>query len=339
VELLVVIAIIGILVALLLPAIQAAREAARRSECINNLHQLAVAALNFESAKKEFPIGRRSGFNLDGSTIRQWGHLPYILSYIEAAATYDQINFDEETAKSPVRLQKFSFFLCPSDVGDDRMNNNTCTTNSDPNQGWFNAGRCSYRGNGGNDTGEAPDAAIGILVLERNNGIFVTNRAVKARHVTDGISYTAMYSEALLGDGARELVESPADWFRIPGVGQTAQQVYNSCAALNPAPLVGASQFPCSGRNWVHGDYATTRYTHIMPPNATSCSQVRSGGQMTAIQVNEHGAATTASSRHPGGVNLAMADASTRFVRDDTDPLVWRALGSRDGGDVVGDSF
>jgi len=87
VELLVVIAIIGILVALLLPAIQAAREAARRSQCTNNLRQLAIAALNYESSKKEFPYGRHSGttVNADGSTstIPQWGHLVYVLKYCE----------------------------------------------------------------------------------------------------------------------------------------------------------------------------------------------------------------------------------------------------------------
>src|SRR5262245_61255973 len=93
VELLVVIAIIGILVALLLPASQATREAARRSQCTNNLRQLAIAALNYESSRKEFPKGRRNGKDLNGNTITQWGHIPFVLKYIEEDATYSLIDF------------------------------------------------------------------------------------------------------------------------------------------------------------------------------------------------------------------------------------------------------
>src|SRR5262249_20894071 len=94
VELLVVIAIIGILVALLLPAIQAARESARRSQCTNNLRQLGIAALNYESAKKAFPYGRKRGTvtKPDGTTadlnVAQWGHLALILPYAEEGTIY-----------------------------------------------------------------------------------------------------------------------------------------------------------------------------------------------------------------------------------------------------------
>jgi hypothetical protein len=76
-----------------------------------------------------------------------------------------------------------------------------------------------------------------------------------------------------------------------------------------------------------------------MPPNKQSCSQDQTGGNLTAIQVNEHGTATTASSRHSGGVNLACADGSTHFVSDDIDRLIWSALGSRNGDEVTVGAF
>ncbi|HEX3601532.1 MAG TPA: DUF1559 domain-containing protein, partial [Lacipirellulaceae bacterium] len=150
VELLVVIAIIGILVALLLPAIQAAREAARRSQCANNLHQLAIAALNYESAQKEFPVGRNSGTLLTDPTKDSihWGFLARLLPYIEGSDVYGQIDFTQAVdadVNKPVEMTNISFFICPSDFIDN-MNGPTC------NQDGF--GRASYHGNGGNDSGE-----------------------------------------------------------------------------------------------------------------------------------------------------------------------------------------
>ena len=339
IELLVVIAIIGILVALLLPAIQAAREAARRSQCKNNLHQLSLAALNFESGRKAFPIGRWKGTNPDGTTISQWGHLALILPFVEAAQAYDLIDFDDTTIginKHPVRLQEFSFFICPSDWGD-RMNNATCSDSGK----WLDAGRTNYRGNGGSDTGESYQVASGVGgsavdYREKNNGIFVTNRTVSVRQVIDGLSHTALYSEMVLGDGDRGVVELPGDWLTISGTSQSADEIYQLCTGITNASLYkGGVQYPCSGRNWVHGDYGTSRYNHVMPPNTMSCSQNNHGGTLTAIPVNEDGTATTASSRHNGGVNMAMADGSVDFVSDSVDPLVWNALGSRDGEETL----
>lgn len=331
VELLVVIAIIGVLVALLLPAIQAAREAARRSECMNNLRQLSIAALNFESAKEAFPIGRRKGSNPDGSTVSQWGHLSRILPYVEAANSFQLIDYSEPTGNSPVRLHSFSFFLCPTDP-EDRMNNSTCSASNM----WLDAGRTSYYGNGGSLPGETSLEGSNVWV-ENNNGIFVTNRAVKISQITDGTSHTALYCERVRGDGDRYLIETESDWFRIPGLYQTAQQVYTKCSGLNPGGSKGKLQYPCGGRNWVHGDYATSRYNHIMPPNSQSCSQASSN--MTAIPVNEQGTATTGSSLHSGGVNMACADGSTHFVSDSVDVFVWNALGSCDGGESYPDPF
>jgi prepilin-type N-terminal cleavage/methylation domain-containing protein/prepilin-type processing-associated H-X9-DG protein len=339
VELLVVIAIIGVLVALLLPAIQAAREAARRSQCVNNMRQCATAALNYETARREFPIGRRNGQNADLTTIRQWGHLAHILPYVEANSTHRQIDFTQPTDQSPIKTVSFSFFLCPSDP-EDRVNVSICT-DSDK---WLNVGRTSIRGNGGADTGISPlpgtTATPGVPILERNNGMFVSNVAVKAKEVTDGLSHTALYSEVVRGDGDREVVELESDWLKMSGAPEdTAEQAYTACTAIvNPSVLTGqGGQFCCGGRNWLHGDYATSRYNHIMPPNSRSCTH--GTGNLTAIPVNEQGTATTASSFHRGGVNLAMADGSTHFVADSVDPAVWNAAGSRNGDETLGDPF
>jgi prepilin-type N-terminal cleavage/methylation domain-containing protein len=339
VELLVVIAIIGVLVALLLPAIQAAREAGRRSQCTNNLRQLAIAGLNFESSRGAFPMGRRKGLDVDGNEIQQWGHLARILPYVEAAESYDLVDFenpDDTTEDSPVRFQKFSFFRCPSDY-EDRLNTDTCTVG----EWWRDAGRTNYRGNGGSRPGKV------FMVLstvggsakdwrEENDGVYLTNRVTGLKQITDGSSHTALYSEMVLGDGDRQLTEILSDWFYISGSSDEAEDVYQGCTGIaNPGLYTGNVQYPCSGRNWVHGDYGTSRYNHVMPPNSRNCSQNSGGSQLTANQVNDDGSATTASSRHRGGVNMACADGSTHFVGDDIDRLVWNALGSGNGEEPI----
>ena len=338
VELLVVIAIIGVLVALLLPAIQAAREAARRSQCKNNLKQLALGTLNYETARQAFPVGRGKGLKPGGDPENpddyfvQWGHLSWILPHLEAGNAYNLVDYTQKTDSSPARFISFDFFLCPTDP-EDRMNNSTCAAGG----GWMDAGRTSYYGNGGSLPGETPEGQP-PPVMENNNGIFVTNVAIKGSRITDGLSNTALFAERVRGDGDKQLVETKSDWFRLTGSGQTRDEVYTACSGLDPTPYVGGVQYPCGGRNWVHGDYGTSRYNHVMPPNTQSCSQPGTTA-FHAIPVNEAGGATTASSEHTGGVNIAMADGSTHFVADGVDPLVWNALGSRDGGEIVGVPF
>jgi prepilin-type processing-associated H-X9-DG protein len=91
--------------------------------------------------------------------------------------------------------------------------------------------------------------------------------------------------------------------------------------------MIGSKkQTSFAGRNWINGNYMTTRYNHVMPPNTWSCTRGNSP--------NNNGGAVTATSRHPGGVNLALADASVRFIKSTVDLAVWRALGSRDGEEV-----
>jgi prepilin-type N-terminal cleavage/methylation domain-containing protein len=359
VELLVVIAIIGILVALLLPAIQAAREAARRTQCTNNVSQLAKAALNFESGKKTFPLGRSVGAipgDQYGRSAIHWGLLAYLLPYIEEGAVYSQITFTQPANSSTsldvddfsnVETSQIPGFVCPSDP--DRLDNYGPPPDTQCGQEGF--GRSNYRGCGGSNVGYYPDQRYPVAGndtdREYNDGIFVANYTVSMKQVTDGTSHTGIFSEMVKGDGTRLATDTASDWFQVPGnyASNNPSTMATNCMALTQPLPTGNQQFHCAGRNWVRGDYATTRYNHVLPPNSRSCAynspppgnSVAGGGSMTANQVNEFGSATTASSRHPGGVVFATVDGATHFVSDTVDPSVWSALGSRNGNEVVGD--
>ncbi len=214
-----------------------------------------------------------------------------------------------------------SFSICPSDLEDRLVN----STPSDE-QGW---GRNNYKANAGNDTG------VYNSPKEQNNGIFLTNEVVRIRQVTDGLSKTALFSESIRGDGDDSHVESPSDWFHIPTSNNTADQIFTACMAIVPSQHTGSNeQFSGAGRNWVEGNYIPGRYNHIITPNGPSCT--RYGGNTTMeSSVNGNGGATTASSRHRGGVNLSVADGSVRFVPDTIDAATWHAMGSKAGGETM----
>lgn len=320
VELLVVIAIIGILVALLLPAIQAAREAGRRSSCVNNLRQMAIATLNFEQANKKLPAGR--------ILPRVWSQHVRILPYLEETATYSQVDFNTTIDTSDVRLLSIKAFLCPTD-SEDRLND---MTDPDNQAGW---GRNSYRGNGGNQSGQMVGVGAPAQQTEMNNGVFVSNRWIKLKEITDGTSHTALFSEMIRGDGVETIVEVPGDFFRITEGAVTTDQIYTTCSSLDVSTMnKKQSQCSKSGRNWTRGNYISARYNHIMPPNGKSCSR-DSGGGALGVSVNDNGGAATASSRHVGGVNLVNVDGSGQFVSEAVDVKVWQARGSRNGAEVV----
>ncbi len=323
VELLVVIAIIGILIALLLPAVQAAREAARRTQCINNLKQLSLAALEFHDANASFPMGRQQP-----STFSQHAQL---LPFIEQAAAQAQIDFTIDTGSNLARFTQINAFLCPSDPDERMTNPNTSADQYDAQRGAW--GRNNYRANAGSDVGITTNNGT-VNAREQNNGIFLTNFTVSIPLVVDGTSHTALFSEMVRGDGDDNSVEILSDFFQIADNNNTATtaKVYQKCVALNPASLSGASnQTSYAGRDWINGNYMTTRYTHIMPPNSWSCSRGNSP--------NNEGGATTASSRHNGGVSLALADGSVRFVANTIDAVTWQSIGSRNGAEVVTDNY
>ncbi len=297
--------------ALLLPAVQMAREAGRRIGCVNNLKQIALATHSFHTSKDCFPAVR-----LDGQGPEQYfGHIARLLPYLDQNALFDQIDFQQpinQPSLTTVATEPLPVFLCVSDS--DRM--------TDPSDPLVAAGfsRINYRGNGGNDTGEL--AADGT---EKNNGIFRVGCKLNMDMIANGLSNTALFSEALLGDGNSNLISIPGDWFVVPAGSYDRHAL--RAAGLALVPGTGPAQYSYAGNSFVTGDYTVTRYNHVMSPNAASLVVASSSSDL-ASAINSGPQATTASSRHPGGVNVAMADGSVRFVQNEVAISVWWGMGS-----------
>jgi prepilin-type N-terminal cleavage/methylation domain-containing protein/prepilin-type processing-associated H-X9-DG protein len=329
VELLVVIAIIGILVALLLPAIQAAREAARRSSCVNNLKNISLAALNYESAKKELPYGRK----FDWWDTYTWTQL--ILPYLEHQEVYDLYwtlpdsvfkdappatgtngPLADDARMKQARHTKIPPYYCPSDLAPQANEMDTPA---------FGFWRGSYRGcvGAGDMYGNRIVFADGPIPLKSWAGTFSVKSTtgisplplyapVKLKDITDGTSSTLMFSEGL--------VPTVAGWGGALGetiYGNMGGALFSAYTTPNSSIADGPTG-PCPS-NVGDTEYRAPCVSKSLNPW---------GGPAGA------GAFAAARSVHPGGVNATMVDGSIRFVVDDVDTNTWRAAGTRRNADV-----
>ena len=363
VELLVVIAIIGTLVGLLLPAVQSARESARRITCQNNIKQLALAVLNHESAKKVFPYGRGGpissntnsgvpytdskpayGDTVDGVAYPGAGRLSAyvpLLPYIEEVSTYDKIgltpvNIADSSATSPY-VRRISQILCPSDPP-----TNDISAKGQSNYVFSYGDKCD---------GLADDATVSLTAVNSNSGnalkpmgqrgLFGLNSATRSGKIIDGLSSTIAISECTRPSGSGNTAINGAD-------ANTNWNTNNpsNCKASYLGGWSGSAATAIISRDrsmgtcWADGRFGYNGFNTILQPNYGACNAYTFTGTQPPR------------SRHGGGVLAAFADGSVTFISENIDagnpaaswpatstspsPYgVWGQLGTMTGGESV----
>ncbi|AMV38595.1 DUF1559 domain-containing protein [Planctomyces sp. SH-PL62] len=321
IELLVVIAIIAVLIALLLPAVQAAREAARRAQCVNNLKQIGLAVHNYHDTHQKFPLGRV--VEVAGSAVsinKAYSPHSQILPFVEQSPLYQAINFNLTWNPDPnnggydgnktARATLVSAFLCPSDA---------VTTVP---QGYAGT---NYRASEGSNFlfGHGKSDPTGVnAALRGPDGVFFANEAKGMAELSDGTSNTAMFSEHILGDFSQAIASEHGDTFNPGAYPATQDEAVQACREMNWKDL-SKQGFSDVGAPWLYGYHSTTSYYHVGPPQSRSC-------MFPPLRI-----ATTANSKHPGGVNVLLGDGSVKFVKDSVNIQTWRAMGSRNMGEII----
>ena len=317
IELLVVISIIAVLIGLLLPAVQSAREAARRIQCVNNLKQIGLALHNYHDALGAFPMSYAArGKFVDGATdtVPGWGWATMILPQIEQSPIYNAVNFVlavDAPQNSTVVLSALNAYVCPSDITKGPF---PVLDGSSPGVALTTMTPSSYAASVGNDF---TDSATGLNNDGIGNGVLFRNSSIRIAGITDGTSMTIMVGE-------RAWANANGVWAGVVANGTTRRGAMNRC------PLTGAIFYPAAGL-------------------------VQSHGHLLNTDTDQDGGLDDFSSLHPGGANFAFADGSVRYIKTvlrdsgvtsngDTiyspTSLLLQALTTRSGGEVLSaDSF
>jgi prepilin-type N-terminal cleavage/methylation domain-containing protein len=336
VELLVVIAIIGILVALLLPAVQAAREAARRTKCINNIKNIALACLNYESAKKTLPQGSTNSVIQQGSGL---GWPVQILPYVEESQVSeeglkaytkvgDAYNAGDATLNA-INALRLPMYLCPSDA--DLPNQLEKYGSSDAAKARKGMTYTGVSGSYYARTGVCPSKRAagqfcvfgGDASLGRNNydGLLIQDWPIALKKVTDGTSKTLLIGErtyqmrAWMIGAFWNVADPPQSGGKAP-VGPQPGTAWFACKNLSDKVPINHNIY--SGCYYGHDNNLGDRpAVPDSTPRTIGCNDL------------------PFASFHPGGVNFSCGDGSVRWVPNDIDTTLYLALGSRNGDETV----
>jgi prepilin-type N-terminal cleavage/methylation domain-containing protein/prepilin-type processing-associated H-X9-DG protein len=333
VELLVVITIIGILIALLLPAVQGTREAARRMQCSNSLRQLGLAMQSYVTACEQLPNAGwlapnpvPTGMN---SYLSDYSPLAKLLPYCEQANLQDLINFkvymghvgkdDLPIELRPAAATVVSVFLCPSDsekpIHDIKLPKGTAIPVAGTN----------YAMNSGD--GMDPYNGTYGFMANPNNGLCYVSAKLTLTDIKDGTSHTIAFTESLRG---------PCD--TLPKTSTPDMQVYRAQASttvpsVDAVDAGGIGVLLSSATGW---DGSRLSYwLRGCVPGGPSLNGRFTPNSPIPDMTGGSAKVTAARSRHPGGVNVGFCDGSVRFVNDSIDRTAWHALWTRAGGEIV----
>ncbi len=337
IELLVVVSIIGLLIAVTLPAVQYARESGRRARCANHLRQLGTALAAHHAQRGVFPSAmmpraRPSSPNY-GAGIEPSAFFA-LLPFLEQTSLFNALNAHVtpyHTLNSPQNLTArrvvVETYLCPSDG---RPN-----SEFGPNSYRLNVGcpQVSMSHTGGLDG--LPEPARDADYIHQPAAFELVAR-LSARDFGDGLSQTVGLGERTFGSFSTRFDRTRDFWFA--GVinlykPQTAADVVRVCGSLTGEPTKFYAEF---GASWSGSYFPNAWYNHVAAPNAraSDCTLDVHVPRLDDTFVNYVSA--SARSRHGGGVQTLAMDGAVHFVRDGVDLALWRALGTRSGGEAIG---
>ncbi|MFL5331239.1 MAG: DUF1559 domain-containing protein [Gemmataceae bacterium] len=324
IELLVVVAIIATLLSLLLPAVQQVREVANRTRCQNNLHQMALAVVQYETENGRLPPGAGEYPKLSMTPNDRPSVQALILPYLEQGTRYSKFNFDydvhQDAVNLPAQSQDVPTYVCPSDPSTQR---------------YFQAGWSNYFANIGAtaDTKSTDSKFLGVFNYTTDAAKRIISN-VRWVDISDGTATTAMFAE---------IKRSDLPWDATGKYDVTTMMITNlasltdraACSACNADTGV---QVRVVGQQYYRDLPATFAYSHTMTPNQGGHGGV-SFTQFDCGSADFLSAHKATRSYHPGGVNIAFCDGSVRFITDTIRAKIWRALGTRSAGDNVGSDF